>query len=555
MQTIFGNMEDLCFFAADLLELLDAKLDAWGPAQTLADVFAAEAVELGLRRHIDYCDQYMRAQQTLAAARRRCGRLAEFLKECGTRARDAPGLRGLAALAAGCPSNGESDLEALLLKPAQFVARLLAAVREIDAATAAAHPDKHAARLLVGATELFVQRVNQNFCLKDFAEILRCTPDDSGNPQLMGDTLAGLVDKLVHYNISDPNYQDVFFTTYRTFCSPAQLLDRLIARFARAQHEPLAVRRKLLQIVSAWVSLCWRDLLEDNSAVLGRLQHFLAGSAIDAQAKPFAENVEKILLTNLSQPPPAPVLPALRPAAAGPAPKGPVPLLEFSVKSLVHCLSVQDYMLFAAIQPEELSNKKWEKPNAPALCPNVVRCMRRFNALTEWMKGVLRTLTGNTTVPAKVRSSLVARLMELCHGLLEARDMFAFVALMYGLLMLSDQRSKELQKDITVPIDEWKELVNPEHNYSHYRAFVRNIQPPCVPFLGVTIKDLTFIDDGNPDFLDETEHTDSPIINFYKRRKFSEMIDNIRKFQQIPFVEVNGLVSPQLWNAVLAIGN
>ena len=291
--------------------------------------------------------------------------------------------------------------------------------------------------------------------------------------------------------------------------------------------------------------------------MLSTLQQFLGSDAIDSQAKPSAENVEKILAMNLSQPPPAPLLPTPREvtAAAAATPKGPVPLLEFPIKSLVHCLSVQDYMVFAAIQPEELCNKKWEKPNASELCPNVMRCMRRFNALTEWMKEVLRTLTGNTAVAPKVRSSLVARLMELCHGLLDAHDMFAFVALMYGLLMLSDQRSKELQKDITVPIDEWKELVNPEHNYSHYRAFVRNIQPPCVPFLGVTIKDLTFIDDGNPDFLDESGHTDSPIINFYKRRKLSEMIDNIRKFQQIPFVEVNGLVSAELWNAALAIGN
>ena len=49
---------------------------------------------------------------------------------------------------------------------------------------------------------------------------------------------------------------------------------------------------------------------------------------------------------------------------------------------------------------------------------------------------------------------------------------------------------------------EWKEvegLTAPDGNYHKLRSVVESCQPPCVPYLGVYLSDLTFIDDGNKD--------------------------------------------------------
>lgn len=61
------------------------------------------------------------------------------------------------------------------------------------------------------------------------------------------------------------------------------------------------------------------------------------------------------------------------------------------------------------------------------------------------------------------------------------------------------------------------------------------MQPPAIPFLGVYLTDLTFLDLGNPDFLPE-----SHFINFDKRRKVFQLIREIQKYQNtmFPFVPV-----------------
>jgi RasGEF domain len=42
--------------------------------------------------------------------------------------------------------------------------------------------------------------------------------------------------------------------------------------------------------------------------------------------------------------------------------------------------------------------------------------------------------------------------------------------------------------------------MEPFHSYGRYREDLKKASPPYIPFLGVFLKDLTYIDDGNPTF-------------------------------------------------------
>ena len=69
----------------------------------------------------------------------------------------------------------------------------------------------------------------------------------------------------------------------------------------------------------------------------------------------------------------------------------------------------------------------------------------------------------------------------------------------------------------------------PAANYKNYRALIAKAEPPCVPYIGTYLTDLTFIDEGNPDYITEG---DAKLINYKKFQMISELIQRIQRFQR-----------------------
>lgn len=74
-----------------------------------------------------------------------------------------------------------------------------------------------------------------------------------------------------------------------------------------------------------------------------------------------------------------------------------------------------------------------------------------------------------------------------------------------------------------------KTLVSTNNNSRELRNEMRALKPPCVCHLGLTLKDLTFIDDGNPD------RVSHGMINVKKLLMITETIDWVMECQSIPY--------------------
>jgi len=69
---------------------------------------------------------------------------------------------------------------------------------------------------------------------------------------------------------------------------------------------------------------------------------------------------------------------------------------------------------------------------------------------------------------------------------------------------------------------------------TNMRAYLKTVNPPCLPFLGMFLKDLTFIDEGNPNTIPNASGT-LDLINFNKRRQISDTIRKVRSYQNQSF--------------------
>lgn len=78
--------------------------------------------------------------------------------------------------------------------------------------------------------------------------------------------------------------------------------------------------------------------------------------------------------------------------------------------------------------------------------------------------------------------------------------------------------------DITA-FDETAALVSNADNYKALRAQLRALQPPCIPYLGMYLTDLIFIEEGNRDY------TASGKINFQKRHQMAQVLQEIQQYQ------------------------
>lgn len=95
-----------------------------------------------------------------------------------------------------------------------------------------------------------------------------------------------------------------------------------------------------------------------------------------------------------------------------------------------------------------------------------------------------------------------------------------------------------------------RQLISSTSSFRVYRDTLRAAVPPCIPFLGgflsldlpvgledpifidrtgLYLKDLTFIEDGNPSL------TGEGIINFHKYRMLATTILEIKRFKEVPY--------------------
>eukprot|EP00727_Mastigamoeba_balamuthi_P013641 m51a1_g890 putative domain containing protein (836) ;mRNA; r:9608-13135 len=203
-------------------------------------------------------------------------------------------------------------------------------------------------------------------------------------------------------------------------------------------------------------------------------------------------------------------------------------------------LSLVEQDIIHAIRVTELSKMAWmqkDEAQRKAEAPNVLRYIAESDKISMWVSAEV-VFTANL----KQRASILARFIDVAQYCYQMKNWNGMMEVLIGLQHPSVSRLVHtwelLPKSSQVAFANMAKLASPDHNYSQWRELTADvISQPSLPYLALWLKDLFFIEEGNPLFTP----AGSNIVNIEKLRllgrvfeTFLLMKQNLFRFKPVP---------------------
>lgn len=347
--------------------------------------------------------------------------------------------------------------------------------------------------------------------------------DDASSPTLRGGTVDALVDFATRQNNHDFDYQEAFLTTYRTFMTAGALLDRLIERYSQFYLESSAANQRYAKNAFSLLIRVVDELTVPDLSVklLMRLMEFevsmlRCGDLLLARVLR-SKVLEQYEAKRRVENPPSD-LPSV---PAEPQPSRCHSLLEFKSAQLARQMSLLDWRLFAKIDTCEML--LWAREQKEECSPNLTHFTEHFNKMSYWARSVLLTASD-----PRERERLMLKFCKIMKHLRKMNNFNSFLALLSA-LDSAPLRRLVWPKSIVETLSEYSSLIDSAGSFRAYRLVLADTQPPCIPYIGLILQDLTFVHIGNADFISEG------CVNFVKRWQQYNILGAMKRFRKTPY--------------------
>lgn len=358
-------------------------------------------------------------------------------------------------------------------------------------------------------------------------------------------TLPALVERLTldYLKSSQENkFRHAFLTTFKSFTTADMVFDQLVGRFKMAppvylsedeieewrEKKQKSTQQRVLTLFTMWLED--HNMIKEDPHIVYRLQGFLQ-SIIDPH--PLAIPAKLILeaIERLSHVPLAPLTP-LTPAQTPKRRRQPrFPATELSkmdAQEIAQQLTLIEYRMYAKIRVQEC----WEWGRTGGMLHDFLSTHDR---LASWVKSSVL----NPPHVAK-RAEIVdfwITCAEKCRAVNNISSMHAIVtALSSHVISRLDQTwAHSTQAHV---FDSLLTFTNPANRFATYKAAIRASQGPCVPYIGMWLTEIAQINDHYPDTAPSSNRdlATSSLINFAKRAKWYDILEQMLKFQNKPYV-------------------
>uniref|UniRef100_A0A8C9R2E1 CRK SH3-binding GNRP n=1 Tax=Scleropages formosus TaxID=113540 RepID=A0A8C9R2E1_SCLFO len=330
---------------------------------------------------------------------------------------------------------------------------------------------------------------------------------------------------LVHATETDRKdlvlYCEAFLTTYRTFITPEDLIKKLHYRYTRFCHSPDTFKKRVSKntffvLVRVVDELCLVELTDD---ILKQLMDLVFRLVCNGELS-LARVLRKNILDKVEQKKMMRYTNSLKPLAARGVAARPGTLHDFRSHEIADQLTLLDAELFYKIEiPEVLL---WAKEQNEEKSPNLTQFTEHFNNMSYWVRSIIIQQE-----KAQDREKLLLKFIKIMKHLRKLNNFNSYLAILSA-LDSAPIRRLEWQKQTSEGLEEYCTLIDSSSSFRAYRAALAEVEPPCIPYLGLILQDLTFVHLGNPDLIDGK-------VNFSKRWQQFNILDSMRRFQQVHY--------------------
>ena len=361
--------------------------------------------------------------------------------------------------------------------------------------------------------------------------------------------LASIDALIVHFTDKSSNPSDIraFLLTYSLVIQPEELFEKLLARFDSSppplleSHPALfwrkVVRLRVVNLLMTWFRTAPCDFFA-RPALSAAVYEFVEHSVIPGLQMPssFLQRFKSLstdphlveLPLNASYPHPA--------SSALPVPLS--RLQDIDPHEVARQLTLLESAIFGRICHRELLDLAWFRHQERA--PNIMALIHHNALLSCWIDREMRTVAHGAS-----RRKLAWYFLRLLDHLLSIQSFSTAFPIFKSLHQHLPPVSQLYSSDQTL-VSHLSEIYSSQSNWAKMRALIRDSSPPLIPYIGMYLTDLTFIQETStdaPPFISPPSNSHPLLLKFRKLKIVASVIIEV---QQLTLLSHNFLPIPQL---------
>uniref|UniRef100_A0A673TUG4 Ras protein specific guanine nucleotide releasing factor 1 n=1 Tax=Suricata suricatta TaxID=37032 RepID=A0A673TUG4_SURSU len=271
-----------------------------------------------------------------------------------------------------------------------------------------------------------------------------------------------------------------------------------------------AATNRVLNVLRHWVSKHSQDF-ETNEELRGKVISFLEEVMHDPELLTQERKAAANIIRTLTQEDPGDnqvTLEEITQMAEGVKAE---PFENHSALEIAEQLTLLDHLVFKKIPYEEFFGQGWMKLEKNERTPYIMKTTKHFNDISNLIASeIIRNEDINARASAIEKWVAVA---DICRCLHNYNAVLEITSSMNRSAIFRLKKTwLKVSKQTKALIDKLQKLVSSEGRFKNLREALKNCDPPCVPYLGMYLTDLAFIEEGTPNY------TEDGLVNFSKMR-------------------------------------